>query len=86
MREIDNIASWPIRGAAYLIDVIIPVAGLSLFAFGGAVAIGVGIGDAVGPEGVTRPQTPVWLAPLILAGAIIIIGYAVWWFVALKDG
>ena len=34
----------------------------------------------------SRPQTPVWLAPLILAGAIIIIGYAVWWFIALKDG
>ena len=86
MLENDNLASWPIRGAAYLIDVITPAAGLSLFAFGGAVAIGVGMGDAIGPEGVTRPQAPVWLAPLILAGAIIIIGYAVWWFIALKDG
>ena len=84
MRETGNLASWPIRGAAYLIDVIIPAAGLSLFAFGGAVAIGIGFGDTSDLE--SRPQTPVWLAPLILAGIIIIVGYAVWWFVALKDG
>ena len=84
MRENDNPAPWSIRAGAYLIDVIISTAGLLLFAFGGAVAIGIGLGD--NPDMESRPQAPVWLAPLILAGAIIIIGYAVWWFISLKDG
>ena len=81
MTERDNIASLPVRGAAYLIDVITPVAGWLLFVFGIALAFGYGFGargDSGGP--------PVWLAPVFLAGAIIIIGYAVWWFVSLKDG
>lgn len=84
MREIDNIAPWSIRAGAYLTDVIIPFAGLFLFMLGFAVAIGIGLGDT--PDLGPRPQAPVWLAPLILAGVIIIVGYAVWWFIALKDG
>ena len=84
MRENDNLAPWSIRAGAYLTDVIIPFAGLFLFMAGYAVAIGIGLGD--NPDTGSRPQAPVWLAPLILAGAIIIIGYAVWWFIALKDG
>lgn len=84
MRENDNLAPWSIRAGAYLTDVIIPFAGLFLFMAGYAVAIGIGMGDT--PDMESRPQAPVWLAPLILAGAIIIIGYAVWWFISLKDG
>ena len=88
MREYDNLASWSIRAGAYLIDVIIPLAGFLLFAFGVLFLIGygmsVGLGDWAGPEG--RPGFPVWIIPLILAGAAILIGYFVWWILALRDG
>ena len=80
MTQRDNLASLPVRGAAYLIDVITPIAGWFLFVFGVALAFGYGFGAGVG-EG-----PPVWLAPVLLAGVIILIGYAVWWFVSLKDG
>ena len=80
MTQRDNLASLPVRGAAYLIDVIIPIAGFLLFVFGIALAFGYGFGAGRGAA------PPVWLAPVLLAGAIIIIGYAVWWFVSLKDG
>lgn len=84
MRENDNLAPWSIRAGAYLTDAIIPFAGLFLLMLGFAVAIGIGLGDT--PDLGPRPQAPVWLAPVFLAGLIIIIGYAVWWFIALKDG
>ena len=81
MTQPNNLAPLPIRGAAYLIDVITPLAGWFLFVFGIALAFGYGFGaggDSGGP--------PVWLAPVFLAGVIILIGYAVWWFASLKDG
>ena len=84
MRENGDPASLPIRGAAYLIDVITPAAGWFLFVFGVALAFGYALGENFGPGRASSP--PVWLAPVFLAGLIIIIGYAVWWFTALKDG
>ena len=89
MRENDNLASWPIRAGAYLIDVIIPLAGFSLLAFGVVITFAYGLSSGLSTplEGETRPEeAPIWLIPIILAGAIIIIGYAVWWFISLKDG
>ncbi len=87
MREYNDLASWPIRAAAYLIDVIIPLAGLALIVFGGAIAIGIGVADASGPEGAAA-DTPGLAVPitLILAGAVIVLGYFVWWLIALRDG
>ena len=84
MTQRDNLADWPARAGAYLMDAIIPFAGLFLLMLGFAVAISIGLGDT--PDLESRPQAPVWLAPVFLAGVIIIIGYAVWWFVSLKDG
>ena len=84
MREQDNPAPLPVRGAAYLIDVITPTAGFMLFAYGVALAFGYALGDSFGPGGASGP--PVWLAPVFLAGVIVLVGYAVWWWVSLKDG
>ena len=86
MRENDNLASWPIRVAAYLIDVITPLAGFWLFAFGVAVIIGIRMSDASDPEGASSSEFPIWLVPIALAGAGVFIGYFVWWVIALKDG
>ena len=86
MREYNELASWPIRAAAHLIDVIIPLAGFLPFTLGVAIAVGIGIADASDTEGAASPETPGWLVPLILAGAAIVIGYFVWWLIALKDG
>ena len=87
MREYNELASWPIRAAAHLIDVIIPLAGFLPFTFGLAIAVGIGIADASAPEGST-PETPGLAVPvtLILAGAAIVLGYFVWWLIALRDG
>ena len=85
MREYNDLASWPIRAAAHLIDVIIPFAGLAMIVLGVAIAVGIGIAEASGPEG-AAPETPGWITPLILAGAAIVLGYFVWWLIALRDG
>ena len=87
MREYDDdLASWPIRVAAHIIDSIIPAAGLALIAIAVAVAFGVDPGDAAALEESHDPQTPVWLVPVVLAGAAVFIGYFVWWLISLKDG
>ena len=93
MRENNNLASWSIRAGAYLIDVIIPLAGFLLFAFGVVSVVffitsefAYGITTLGDHDAEPRPGLPVWIIPLILAGAAILIGYFVWWILALRDG
>ena len=84
-----NLASWRVRGAAYLIDGLVPFMGAALFSFGVMFAVGVGIADGGAgfqQEGLRRPDTPLWLFPLVSASAVGGVGYFVWWRIALKDG
>ena len=88
MREQDNLAPLPIRGAAYLIDVITPTAGFMLFA-SGVISVfdygmSIGLGDYAGHE--RAPGFPLWTLPLIFGGAGVSVGGFIWWLIALKDG
>ena len=90
MSQNRDFASWRVRGAAYLIDCLIPLAGIALFRFGVLIAANVGMSDggAAGfqEEGLRRPQTPIWLLAFIVTSAVVSIGYFAWWLIALKDG
>jgi len=89
MNQNHDLASWRVRGAAYLIDGLVPFMGAALFSFGVMFAVGVGIADGGAgfqQEGLRRPDTPLWLLPLISASAVVSVGYFVWWLIALKDG
>ena len=102
MNQNRDFASWRVRGAAYLIDSLTPLAGMTLFWFGVLIAVGIGMGETGLEEcpprppievggGVTqecpeRSDTPLWLFPLVLASAVVSVGYFVWWLIALKDG
>ena len=43
-------------------------------------------GVDVSQECPERSDTPLWLFPLVLASAVVSVGYFVWWLIALKDG
>ena len=102
MSQNHNFASWRVRGAAYLMGYLIPLAGVALFWAGVLIAVGIGMGEGSGlrecppmppiemgvapQECPERSDTPLWLFPLVLAGAVVSVGYFVWWLIALKDG
>ena len=90
MSQNRNFASWRVRGAAYFIDCLIPLAGIALFWFGVLTAADVGMGDGGGAgfqgEGLSRAETPIWLLALIVASAVVCVCYFAWWLIALKDG
>ena len=90
MSQNRDFASWRVRGAAYLIDCLIPLAGIALFRFGVLIAANVGMSDggAAGfqEEGLRRPETPIWLLAFIVTSAVVCVGYFAWWLIALKDG
>ena len=84
MNQNHDLAAWRVRGAAYLIDSVIPLLGMALFWFGVILAVGYGMGAGLGPGG--AEPAPVWLLPLVLASAVVSVGYFVWRLIALKDG
>ena len=48
MSQNRDFASWRVRGAAYFIDCLIPLAGIALFWAGVLIAIGIGMGEGAG--------------------------------------
>ena len=44
------------------------------------------MGVDVSQECPERSDTPLWLFPLVLASAVVCIGYFAWWLIALNDG
>ena len=90
MSQNRNFASWRVRGAAYFIDCLIPLASIAFFWFGVLIAANVGMegggGAGFQEEGLRRPETPIWLLALVVASAVVCVCYFAWWLIALKDG